>query len=516
MTKYIFADCELDTASHVLAVAGIPRHVEPKVLDLVTLLVEHAGDLVSYEDLNKRVWGGRVVTNSAVSVAINAARRAVKDDGRRQEIIRTVPRRGLKLAVSVSAVSETWKTGIARTDGADPASNQDKPIVAVFPLEFENQIDGQDYLARGLADDIATELSRFRALTVLSTLSTFQRDASESSMTEFASTLGATHVVDGTIRTRDKRIRLTIKLSDMTSNTLVWSERYDIDLEEIFEFRDDAVAKIVGSLFSRLNEFQLIAARRKPTSRLSAYDCVLRGLRIYKSGHVTSDEARQALFWFDRAVDIDPEYARALAWRACAAANLWRNPPEEEDLVESMESVGRALEIDPADHEVHRLAGALHCIQGNHDRADYHLSKSVDLNPNDAHILLRIGYYKSFIGRHDEDLRLIDMAIERNPLHPDWYWLDRGVVLFSHRKYRQSLANLQRYHDVLEINDVYRAACHIALGESANARKILAHLQRSNPNVNLEWIEKAYPFRCYSRQSRTRHLIRLLREAGMR
>jgi DNA-binding winged helix-turn-helix (wHTH) protein/alpha-beta hydrolase superfamily lysophospholipase len=101
---YRFADCELDTTRHALMVGGGARHVEPQVFDLLRLLAERPGELISREALIETVWGGRIVSESAIDARINAARRAVGDDGRAQRVIRTVPRRGIRLVPPVAVL----------------------------------------------------------------------------------------------------------------------------------------------------------------------------------------------------------------------------------------------------------------------------------------------------------------------------------------------------------------------------------------------------------------------------
>lgn len=519
MAKYFFAGVELDTDRHELLVAGRPRRTEPQVFDLLKLLAERGNDLVSRDELIERVWHGRVITDSAISVRINAARKAVGDDGKKQAIIETVPRRGFRLAVEVRGEGEDTilSAPVPRTQTAEPepTGTGDHPTLAVFRFERGDNGHCPEYLSRGIADDIATELSRFRAITVISTCSTFKHDTAVDDTGSFAASLGATHVITGGIHASDTHIRLTVRLSEVATHKTIWAEHYDVDRAQIFDAQDDAVANIVGNLFSRLHDDQMAMARRKPTTNLGAYDCVLRGLKIYRQGEVTMDDARQALFWFERAVELDPYYARALAWRACAGANFWSNPPTPEDLNEPMNSMITACSVDPGDHEVHRLKGALHVITGEHELGDYHLSKSVELNPNDAHILLRIGYYKSYIGDRGNDLSYVDLALKRNPLHPDWYWHDRGVVLFAHGQYEESLNSLRRCPGEIEAGEVYQAACCEALGEHAAASAILERVRQGNRAMSLDWIRRAYPYRCYKEEQSIRTLTGLLAAAGL-
>jgi TolB-like protein/DNA-binding winged helix-turn-helix (wHTH) protein len=521
LAKYYFGRCELDTDRHQLAVAGIPRHIEPQVFDLLKLFVERGDRLVSHEDLIAHIWHGRIVTDSAISVRISAARKAVGDNGTEQAIIQTIPRRGFKLAVNAIRVDsgiQQETSGPIRLSGEPDLfpEHDDRPVLAVFRFECTGDENPQDYLGRGIADDIATELSRFHTITVISTYSTFKHDTATGDTAEFSASLGATHIITGSIQTIGSQLRLTARLGDADTNKNIWSERYDISLNELFEAQDDVVANIVGNLFSRLHDYQMSVARQKPTNNLSAYDCVLRGLKIYKSGHVAESEAKQTLFWLDRAVELDPHYARALAWRACAGSNFWSNPPTGEDLEAPMKNMKLAMSVDPGDHEVHRLKGALHVIQGQFELGDYHLAKSVELNPNDAQILLRIGYYRSFLGDRYNDLNYIDLAFRRNPLHPDWYWHDRGVVLFAHGDYRGSLNSLLRCQDGIEAGHVYQAACYAALGETSRAASIIGTVCKLNNALSLDWIELAYPYRCYKSSKSMNKLTSLLAVAGLK
>ena len=142
--------------------------------------------------------------------------------------------------------------------------------------------------------------------------------------------------------------------------------------------------------------------RQTQASNLAAYDCVLRGISIQNHGHATTEEAKEAVAWFDRALELDPNYARALAWRACAAAGLWPLQPTQEHLDRNMDLVSRALSIDPTDSEAHRIKGALHTLQRQFDLAAYHLERARDLNPNDAHILVKGGLYSELPWRARE------------------------------------------------------------------------------------------------------------------
>ena len=521
MAIYYFARCELDTDRRVLKVADIARDIEPQVFDLLSLLVDRGDSVVSRDDLIEHVWRGRLVSDSAISVRINAARKAIGDSGADQAILKTVQRRGFRLVVPVTKREiRIPVTGAAQyADSSDELAISNgtelKPVLAVFPFDLQGAAVNQQHFSRGIADDIATELSRFHMLAVISTLSSFQFDPSIDDANTFAKSLGANYIITGSFQRSIAALKMTISLTDAKTRAIVWSDKYHFSGQEIFDVQDEAVSEIVGVLFSQLHEYQMAAARKKPTANLSAYECLLRATTIYKVGDVTPADSKRALYWFNRTLKLDPFSARAMAWRVCCGSDFQPNPEPREFFDSAMQSMSDALSLDSGDHEVHRIVGALHLICGNRDLGDYHLAKSAELNPNDARILLRIGYYRSFLGDLTNDINYIDRAFLRNPLRPDFYWQNRGVVLFAHGEYDEALQSLLLSDNRIEQTRIYTAACHSALGNMAKAKSITKQLRNQNPDISLSWLRRAHPYRCYQDKSMLDHLTDLLGAAGL-
>ena len=519
MGLYYFARCELDTERRVLKVADIPRDVEPLVFDMLTLFLNRGDAVVSRDELVDVLWNGRVISDSAISVRINAARKAVGDNGKDQVIIKTVHRKGFKLAVPVTQASSKVShlsdknVGMANAVLAEP--EEAKPVLAIAPFQCLSPEANELYLSQGLADDIATELSRFHIINVISTYSSFQLESSQSDTNTFMQSLGATHLVSGNYQQQGSSFRLKISLNELRNNHYIWSERYDFDVSELIDVRDNVVSTVVGNLFSQLHQHQMAASRKKPANNLNAYECLLRGLNLYKVGDVSLEDSKQALYWFDKTLEHDPQSARAMAWRECCAFDFQPNPPPDEHVSAAMKNLQLALSIDPGDHEVHRIVGALNLSYGNHELGDYHLAKSAELNPNDSRILLRIGFYRSFLGDRKNDLGYIERAFERNPLRPDYYWFNRGVALFAHRNYEEALKCLLLEQGGNDINHIYRAACYAAMGELTDARNTLVSLQKNNPAITLSWVSTTHPFYVYQKKEDLQHLLSLLGEGGL-
>ena len=528
---YLFEGYSLDTERRELRRGTNLISIEPQVFDVLVFLIRNRTRVVSRDDLIAEVWNGRIVSESALYSRITAARQAVGDTGEAQRLIRTVARKGLRFVADVrEAHASELNPPVSRQSPPYPigpmtsaAPTQDRPAIsrdrgppAVVVMPFDNLSgSGDDYLVDGLVDEITSALSRVRDFCVIARQSALAYKGRLVDARDVNKDLGARYVVEGTVRRDGDRLRISVKLVDAETCNQLWSERYDGVVSNIFEFQDHIAAQVAGTMQPAVRHSQLDLGRRKPPNSLAAYDCVLRGIALHDHGHATAEEAKEAVAWFDHALELDPNYARALAWRACAAAHLWPLQPMQEHLDRNMHLVSRALTIDPTDSEAHRIKGALHTFQRQFDPAAYHLERARDLNPNDAHLLVKGGLYLSYLGEHEEGLNDIDLAMQRNPLHPDWYWRERGIVLFGLGAYRQALNALHRCHEDRDLDHVYQAACLVALGDELPARECVEQLHRTRPEIDLHWVGKALLYRCYKNAADLSRLTAFLETAGL-
>ncbi|WP_170608881.1 winged helix-turn-helix domain-containing protein [Ruegeria arenilitoris] len=178
---------------------GVPIPLEPKVLDLIVWLATHPGQLVSREDLIENVWNGRIVSDSAISSAINAARVALGDSGSKQRLIKTVPRRGFRFQGAVE-ISQALISGVTI----------DRPSLAVLPFENLSGDPEQSYFSGGITDDIITELSRYDELFVIARHSSFTFRGASERPDEIARALGVQYIAEGSVRRAGGRINAPV------------------------------------------------------------------------------------------------------------------------------------------------------------------------------------------------------------------------------------------------------------------------------------------------------------------
>ncbi len=297
--RYLFDDYALDPDRRELLRGKQPVPVEPQVFDLLLYLIRNRERVVSRDDLLATVWRGRIVSESALSTRINAARAALGDNGEEQRLIKTLARRGLRFVGAVRERHEGDETAPARP----PHGGFDKPSIAVLPFENLDRDAAQDYFTDGIAEDITTALSRNRAFFVIARNSSFTYKGRHVDAKQIAQELGVRYLLEGSVRKSGGRVRVTGQLIEAESGHHLWADRFDGDLSEIFELQDRIVTRVVGAIAPQLEKAEIDRAKHRATGDLAAYDLYLRGLDSWNQW--TKEGNAKALQLFYAALEKD-------------------------------------------------------------------------------------------------------------------------------------------------------------------------------------------------------------------
>ena len=325
--RYLFDDYALDADRRELSHGGHTVRLEPQAFDLLEYLIRNRERVVSRDDLLAAIWGGRIVSESAMATRINAARCAVGDTGKAQRLIKTVPRKGIRF---VGMVREEGAGAILGKDVSSRSTTPylplpDKPSIAVLAFTNMSGDPGQDYFSDGITDDIITDLSRFSELLVIARNSSFQYKGKSVDIRQVGRELGVRYVLEGSIRRAGDRIRISAQLIDATTGAHRWADRYDRKLDDTFAVQDEVTRTIVAVLAVHVNKAETERALAKPPAVWLAYDHYLRAahaLALYNSSF-NKVELLQARRGLDRALAIDPNYARAHAALSRSSMDLW-------------------------------------------------------------------------------------------------------------------------------------------------------------------------------------------------
>ena len=322
-----------------------------------------------------------------------------------------------------------------------PSFRADKPAVAVLPFENMSGDPEQTYFSDGMTEDVITELSRFRELTVIARNSTFSFRGQSVDVRDVGRSLGAGYVVEGSVRRAGDRVRITAQLVDAANGLHLWAEKYDRAVEDVFAIQEEIAQNIVATVAQRVREDSEIAARRRPPEDIRAYDLFLQAHRLSDVFTPEAQERVQALY--EQALQIDPTFARA--YTGLAFSHLTRAfdavgvPVEQdEDRVKALRLAEQALALDPNDPRVHSTLGYMCLIWRDFDRAEHHLDLARAMNPNDPTILMFWAWMQGCIGRPERALAAAEIAFKLNPRHPRWYNALLARILFQLGRYDEA------------------------------------------------------------------------------
>ena len=256
----------------------------------------------------------------------------------------------------------------------------DKPSIAVLPFENMSGDPEQEYFADGMAEDIITALSRFKALFVIARNSSFTYQGRAVDVRQVGRELGVRYVLEGSVRKAANRVRITGQLVDTATGAHLWADHFDGTLDDIFDLQDQLTATIVGAIAPRVEQAEIERTKRKPTDRLDAYDYYLRGV-----AGLNIRRAAEARKLFLKAVELDPSFAVCYAMAAhCYALEMIRGGlPPAEVIAETTRLARRAALLGNEDALALTQAGnALAFVAGEIDEGATLLDRAIVLNPN--------------------------------------------------------------------------------------------------------------------------------------
>jgi TolB-like protein len=509
-----FGDIEIDSEKRELKRAGAPVHVEPQVFDVLIHLVQNRDRVISKSDLFGAVWGGRIVSESTLTSRINAARRAVGDDGAQQKLIRTMPRKGFRFLGDVTEETAAPVSGAAESIEL-PAL--DRPAIAVLPFTNMSGDPEQDYFSDGISEDIITGLSKLRWFYVVARNSSFTFKGKAVHLTQVARALGARYVIEGSVRKEGNRVRITAQLNDATTGSHLWAERFDRDLADVFAVQDEITEAVVAAIEPQVLAAESGRARQKAPENMDAWDLLTRAMSHY--WRVTRQDNMVAQALLEKAAAIDPSYGRALGMLAVThvfAVHMgWAETVAVTPAAEA--AAKAAILADSEDPWAHYALGSVNLFLRRFEDSLAAFAQAADLNPSFAQAIAYNALVLTYCGRWEDGLKAVHQAMCLSPRDP-LAALYHGIASYAHfvggqydDAMRAAAESVRQRGDFVGGLRVLTAAAGMA-GDRETAKRALVQLQRAQPNISLAWIEANMPI---ERTADREHYLEGFRRAGL-
>jgi TolB-like protein len=392
------------------------------------------------------------------------------------------------------------------------AQESAKPSIAVLPFTNMGGDPEQQYFSDGMTEDIITELARFRHLHVVARNLSFRYRGDDLDLVRVGRELNAQYLLEGSVRRLGPRIRITAQLINAKTGHHLWAEKFDRDKEDIFAVQDQVVRTIVGTLTGRLSAAAAEVAARKSPANLAAYECVLRADALPYIDAAAQVEARQL---YEKAIELDPNYARAYALLALNYSAEWERDLDAPDslLDTALELAEKATKLDDNDSVCHNALGAVHLNRRSHALAEHHFQRALEINPNRPVLMASIGYLYGCLGEPEKAISFVKEARVLDPFYEtSWYWTTLGGAYFGAHQYHEAIEALGRAGDAWHWKHALLAACYAQMGQDEEARRSASQALRLSPDFSIAKNMAREPLKL---DSDRQHLIAGLRKAGL-
>ena len=449
-----------------------------RAMDILCVLASAKGQLVTKDELMARIWVGQTVEENAIQVHVSALRKVLASDQTDANYIVTVPGRGYRfIAPTDEPVS------VASGDLSLP----DKPSIAVLPFANLSGDHEQEYFVDGITEDITTALARARWFLVIARNSSFAFKGRAIETKEIARALGVRYVLEGSVRKSAQRVRISAQLVDAVAGTHIWTERYDLELKDIFAVQDEITERVAGAIEPELLKREGLRATSRGTRSLTAWDLVRQG--TWQFHHISQPTHMRARELFRQAVQLDPQLPEAYMWLGRANESIvgygWSGNPAA-DLREAVQSCLKGIQLDDKDPYGHYALSMSYLFCGDLEQSIQACETALALSPTFALAHLGLGLARLYAGDASGAIEPLERGLRLNPFDPQNFLWFRSLSL-AHYFTGDGAKGVQAAIKALQVRPTWRpgvealAICHLALGNAEEARRCADKMRQLAP-----------------------------------
>jgi adenylate cyclase len=457
----------------------VPVKIGSRAFDLLQMLIERRGELVSKDELVAAVWPGTVVEEGNLTVQISTLRGIVDKSEAGVGCIQTVAGRGYRFVAPVMRHPADTRSSTATPEIG--ARSIPRLCIVVLPFaNFDNDPE-QQYFADAMTDDLTTDLSRLAGLFVISRSTAFTYKDKPVNARQIGRDLSVRYVLEGTVRRSGDRIRINAQLIDAETDTHLWAERFDTDLGDLLALQNEITGRIAVALDMEL----LGAEAARPTSRPDVQDCILRG-RAEGLKPPSRDRYPEAIRLFERALALDPHSVEAQSYLASVLMARVTGSMSDSPVADIARAEGlarQALASSPRSPLAHYAKAQVLRAQHRHSEAIPEYETVLAFNRNRVHALSGLAICKGATGSLEEVIPLFEQAIRLSPRDPQiGVWYDNiGVVHLLDSRVEDALLWLEKARTAMPehvLPHAHLASAYALKGETERAAAELAEARR--------------------------------------
>ncbi|WEX76200.1 tetratricopeptide repeat protein [Sinorhizobium numidicum] len=384
---------------------------------------------------------------------------------------------------------ETGEQVAAAAPDDRPLPDHKRPSIAVLPFINMSSVDEQEHFSDGFTEELIATLARCRWLRVVARNSSFTYKGKPVDVRKVAEDLGVKYVIEGSIRRAGNRIRITAQLLSGETGMLLWAERYDRTLDDVFVLQDEIAGQITGTVGPELGIIEFAALRGHTAADMDAWNIYLQGLwHLYK---FNLDDLKIAKGLFERAIGLEPSFAQAHARLAYVHIQLgWYGPLDEraERIRDAIDLAGRAIALDDREPAAHVALGRALALSGAPERGIEHLRNALRLDPSFAQGHFALGQALCYVERPEEGIAEINEAFRLSPRDPHRWTFHNMLALAHYQSGRvaeaaEAARTSLRQENVTFWPAMVLAAALGAEGRTAEAREAVEALRRWRPDM---------------------------------
>lgn len=541
-------------------------HLEPKVMDVLVYFASRSGKVITREELERDVWKGALVGYDAVTKTIIKLRKALQDDAHHPRYIATIAKKGYQLIALInysdvkekrveknyeqtpffrsnkysvvklfitglSVIFVSWllivlmPASITSHKNADDVIDQsitgnisDKiPSIVVLPFKNLSDDARQEYLSDGITDDIITDLSKISSLHVVARQSAYHFKDNQKSLDKVAQDLAVQYIIEGSVQKSGQRIRVNVQLTSVDKGYHIWADRFDTDVENIFNVQDEITQHVIEALFVTLSNQENDRVVFRRTNNFDAYDIFLLGQQSFKDQ--TKEGFDLTLDYYRRAINVDPNYARVYGAMAVVLTDGYRHGWTELSFEEARERAlklaKKAVALDQTTQQIYWSLGFVHLFRKEFQEAELAAKKAIVLSPNYADGFGLLAFIANWRGKAEDAERYIKKAISLNPYHTFDYPWNLGLAYYTMGKYTDAA---EEFKNALERNQtanyprLYLAASYVRLGQLEDATWEIEQATVHRPRTTISHLSNTLP---YENKKLLKSLLEDLRKAGL-